>query len=212
MQIRVYLKEACVETFHQAITAEQKGADRIELCARLDLDGTTPSREHIEAAKETGIPVRVMIRPRGGDFIYSRDELGEMLDSINLCKELGVEGVVFGIQRKDRSLDYEQIENLARAALPLKVVIHKAIDETPDPVDAVRKLKKIKGVSAILTSGGKKTALEGKEVLKQMLNASGGQVEIVVAGKVTNGNIDDLHNLIGADAYHGKKIVGDIDS
>ena len=205
-----YLKEACVENLSQVIQAKQNGADRIELCDCLDLDGTTPPKDLIVAAKETGIPVRVMIRPRGGSFVYSEEEIDQMLASIEFCKEVGVEAVVFGILKSNGELDYEQIGILAKAASPLKVVIHKAIDDTPDPVAAVKKLKVIDEVSSVLTSGGRPTALEGQEVLREMLAASNGRIEIVAAGKITDENIDDLHSLIGARAYHGKKIVGDL--
>lgn len=205
-----YIKEACVENLSQVLQAQKKGADRIELCDRLDLDGTTPSRELIRAAKETGIPVRVMIRPRGGNFIYSEKELKEMQESILFCKEQGVEGVVFGIQKEDGSLNYEQIQKLAEFASPLKVVVHKAIDSTPDPVDAVKDLLKIGEVSSILTSGGMETAFEGKDNLKKMIEIADGQIEIVVAGKVKDSNIEQLHQFLHSTAYHGKRIVGDL--
>lgn len=205
-----YLKEACVENLSQVLQAQKKGADRVELCDRLDLDGTTPPRELIKAAMETGIPVRVMIRPRGGDFIYTDEELEEMENSILFCREMGVEGVVFGIQKEDGILNYERIQKLAKIASPLKVVVHKAIDSTPDPVDAVRKLLEIREVSSILTSGGMETAFEGKDNLKKMIEIADGQIEIVVAGKVTNDNIEQLHQYLHSSAYHGKRIVGEL--
>ena len=211
-QMNSYIKEACVENLFQVEKAKMKGADRIELCDRLDLDGTTPSRDLVLVAQRTGLPVRVMIRPRGGDFVYSEDELNEMINSIKLCKDLGVEGVVLGILEKDDNMNFQQIQRLAKIASPLKVVVHKAIDDTPNPVDAVQKLTEIKEVSAVLTSGGKATALEGWKILRQMLEIAGGKLEIVAAGKITDENIDEVHHLIGADAYHGKKIVGDLNT
>ncbi|WP_424492410.1 copper homeostasis protein CutC [Salinimicrobium sp. GXAS 041] len=207
-----YKKEACVGNLLQVKQAKIRGADRVELCDRLDLDGITPSRDFIVAAVKTGLPVRVMIRPRAGDFIYSEAEFDEMIDSIKLCKELGVEGVVFGILDKEHNLNFKQIERLAEIASPLKVVVHKAIDETPNPVDAVRNLLKIEAVSAVLTSGGKSTALEGEEILKKMLKVAGRKFEIVAAGKITDKNIHEVHHLVGAGTYHGKKIVGDLNS
>lgn len=126
-----FIKEACVENLEQAIHAEKMGADRIELCADLHLDGLTPSKELILKVKEClGIPCRVMVRPRAGDFIYSGAELAEMEATINFCKEAGVEGVVFGVLNKEKHLDMNAISRLAALAKPLKVVIHKAIDDT----------------------------------------------------------------------------------
>ncbi|GAO29836.1 copper homeostasis protein CutC [Geofilum rubicundum] len=125
--------EACVETLEQCITAEQKGAGRVELCDRLDLDGTTPSEDLIRAVKKAlKIPIRVMIRPRGGDFIYTPAELDQMRQSILLCQDIGVDGVVLGILNKDNELDLEAMRPLIELAKPLNVVIHKAIDDTPD--------------------------------------------------------------------------------
>jgi len=204
-----FIREACVETLAQVLSAKEKGADRVELCDRLDLDGTTPSRELIRSSIASGIPVRVMIRPRGGDFKYSEEELEEMIGSINLCKELGAEGVVFGIQKSDKTLNYEQIDRLVKLSFPLKVIIHKVIDETPDPISAVQKLIKINGVTGVLTSGGKnRSAFEGKKTLIHMLETSGNKLEIIPAGKITDKNIMQLHEILRAKAYHGKLIVG----
>lgn len=205
-----YIKEACVENLSQVVQAKKRGADRIELCDRLDLDGTTPSRQLIVSAKETGIPVRVMIRPRGGNFVYTEEELIQMIVSIEFCKKAEVEGVVFGILKNDNRLDYQQIGKLAGIASPLKVVVHKAIDDTPDPVEAVKNLLLIENILAVLTSGGKPTAFEGQESLREMVKLMGDRMEIVAAGKITDDNIEEVHKQIGAKAYHGKKIVGNL--
>ena len=94
----MYIKEACVENMEQALTAERLGADRLELCARLDLDGITPDQKSIAMAKENlSIPIRVMIRPRAGGFIYNQQELANMIEAIDHCKFVKVEGVVFGV-------------------------------------------------------------------------------------------------------------------
>jgi len=139
-----FIKEACVESLEEAIIAGKLGADRIELCADLSKDGITPSRAVIESAKQQlKIPIRVMIRPREGDFVYSEVEFDGMKQDIEYCKQLGVEGVVFGILNKDKTLDVERIAALAALSKPLKVVIHKAIDETPDILKATKELKAI---------------------------------------------------------------------
>ena len=209
--MNIFITEACVGSLDQILEARNKGADRVEFCDRLDLEGITPPRQMILNAKAEGkIPLRVMIRPRGGNFVYTDEEFREMISSIEYCKALGVEGVVFGILQADGSLDIEKISRLTKIAHPLKVTIHKAIDETPNPVDAVRELVLIDGVTGILTSGGKNTANEGKEVLKKMLEISGDRVEIIPAGGITRTNVKKLHSFVGAKAYHGKRIVGDL--
>lgn len=206
-----FVKEACVENLSQAITAEKKGADRIELCAHLDVGGTTPSRELIKSAHQNlSIPIRVMVRPRGGHFHYSNKEILQMKHSIDVCKEIGVEGVVFGILNEDHSLDLETTIELIQYAAPLQVVLHKAIDATPDPVQSFNELLSLEGITTVLTSGGQPTAEEGIENLMKMIEVSAGRIEVMPGGKVTDKNVEDLHRLLGASAYHGKKIVGEL--
>ncbi|WP_373055731.1 copper homeostasis protein CutC [Zunongwangia sp. H14] len=207
-----YLKEACVETFQQAMNAENLGANRIELCARLDLEGITPSKELIKQCMDRlNIPLRIMIRPRAGDFVYSEEEMEKMKSSIRFCKDLGVDGVVFGILNKDKTLNLDAISKLVNFALPLKVIIHKAIDETPHILTAVKELCQIGGITSILTSGGKLRALEGIPVLKNMIEISRNQVEIIPAGNITSENVEDIHLQLGAKVYHGKLIVGKLE-
>lgn len=201
--------EACVETLEEAILAEKNGAHRIELCSRLDLEGLTPERELVEQViHNAGIPVKVMIRPRVGDFIYSADELSAMKDDIQFCKKAGVQSVVFGILDKAGNLNLDQIQQLTEQASSLEVTIHKAIDHTPDPVASLRALLSIENITSVLTSGGAATAYEGKEVIKKMIQVSKGLINVIAAGRITKNNLEEIHNLIGAHEYHGRKIVG----
>jgi copper homeostasis protein len=205
----MYTKEACVENINEAIKAEQLGADRIELCANLNVGGTTPAFELIQEVKaKLRIPIRVMIRPRGGDFCYSDSEIESMQSQIETCKNLHVEAVVFGISKADKTLNIESIKKLAKKAYPLKVVIHKAIDETPDIVQACKDLILTEQITTILTSGGKETAIEGLTILKSLIDLAGDKIEIMPAGKITGNNIEKLHDDLSARAYHGKLIVG----
>ncbi len=207
----MYIKEACVEGVYQALLAEQKGANRIELCGDLSVGGITPPLEVIKETKEKiSIPIRVMIRPRGGNFVYSEDEFEIMKEQIRSCKILRVDGVVFGILKEDNTLDLNRIATLVKAALPMKVVIHKAIDETPDIIVALNDLLEIGGITTVLTSGGKPTATEGKAILKKMVSMSKEKLEILPAGSISNKNIEELHRSIKAKSYHGKKIVGEL--
>lgn len=203
------LFEACVETRDEAILAERMGAHRIELCSRLDLDGLSPDTELIkEVANRVRLPVKVMIRPRSGSFIYNLDELNTIKDSIQFCKNNGVQGVVFGMLDTKNMLQYEQIEMLSKLASPLEVTIHKAIDRTPDPVASVSGLLQIENITSVLTSGGAESAFDGYKIIKEMMRAAKEKITIIAAGKITKSNLVEVHQLIGAREYHGRKIVG----
>lgn len=206
-----YTIEACVETYDQALAAQNKGADQIELCARLDLGGTTPDIDLItKCKKQLSLHTKVMIRPRGGDFTYTPKELSQMKKEIELCKEIGVYGVVFGILQDDR-LNITQILELAELAQPLNVTIHKAIDDTTDVLSSTKELLKHHSlVNAILTSGGESTAEQGSAQLKQMIDIAGDKIDIIPAGTITDQNIMALHATLGARVYHGRKIVGEL--
>lgn len=204
-----YLIEACVESLKSAKNAEKNGADRIELCSHLEVGGLTPEFTLIKQVKSSlTIPIRVMIRPREGDFYYSDDEVEDMIDSISMCRYLDVEGVVFGATTSSmKKLDMELIEELAAVAYPLKVTIHKAIDECTFPSKEVFKLKNIRNIDAVLSSGKKDTAIEGFEELKLMINQASDKIKIISAGKITSENLDEVHDKIGGTYYHGRKIV-----
>ncbi|SFD13017.1 copper homeostasis protein CutC [Algibacter pectinivorans] len=206
-----YIKEACVEGLQQAINAEKQGANRIELCACLNLDGLTPKIRTIKAVKKAcSIPIRVIIRPRGGNFIYSKTELDIIKSEIQQCKSIGVEGVVFGLTTTTAELDISKIELLTELAFPMKVTIHKAIDTVKDPIEATKQLMKIKGVNTVLTSGKGNTWHEGKNLIKQMMKVAGDKLQIMPCGKVTNLNLALAHEILKAKAYHGKLIVGEL--
>jgi len=207
-----YIKEACVETLDQAIKAEAKGADRLELCAYLAFDGLTPAPDLIsEVIESVNIPVRVMIRPRNGNFVYNEDELEHMKACVEFCKKKGAEGVVFGVLHENNALNIEAIEMLTEVAKPLKVVIHKAFDNTPDLQEALTQLISIEGIDTILTSGGKSNAFDGAENLKALLKQAGTQIEIMPAGKITQFNLTEFHHMVDAEVYHGRLIVGELD-
>lgn len=199
--------EACVGSIEEAILAKKKGANRIELCDNLEEGGTTPSYGTIKICKEVlDIPIACMIRPRGGDFNYTKEEIKAMIEDIKICKDLKVEAVVFGVLKKDKSLDIENMKLLCESAKPLKIVFHKAIDEMSNPLEIVDTLYEL-GVDRILTSGTKNTAFEGKDILNELIQACKNKMKIVVAGKVTKDNIENLSKLINSDEFHGKKIV-----
>ncbi len=203
--------EACVETLEEALKAELLGAHRIELCSRLDLDGLTPSEKLTgEVCAALKIPVMVMIRPRGGNFVYSEEEIGVMLKEIDRAKELGAAGIVFGVLTTEKQVATDHCKRLAERAYPLPVTFHKAIDALENPAEGVRQLMKTGGIARILTSGGKPTALEGVVKIREMLGIAGENVIILVAGKVTSDNVSEIADLTGAAEFHGRRIVGEL--
>jgi copper homeostasis protein len=200
--------EACVENLKEAIAAEQHGANRIELCDNLHVGGTTPSYGTIFIAKNTLlIPIMVLIRPRGGNFVYNYQEIEIMKKDIAVCRDIGVQGIVIGALRTDSTIDTELMKELVTLAFPMEITFHKAIDETSDILVECRKLASL-GINRLLTSGAKPTALEGAGVIKQMIAELEGKVQIVAAGKITNENLGHIKTLIPTGEFHGRRIVG----
>jgi len=205
------IKEACVETFEEAVLAEQRGANRIELCSDLANDGLTPSPELMQKTCSTlKIPVMVMIRPRAGNFVYSEEEIIQMKSEIDEAKKVGAAGVVFGLLTPENEIEEKNTRLLAEYAHPLPVTFHKAIDVLENPEEGVHILKEIKGIKRILTSGGKATAKEGAETIRKMQEEAGENLIILVAGKVTDENVEEIQELTGAEEFHGRRIVGDL--
>lgn len=201
------IKEACVESLIDAIEAEKRGADRIELCDNLSQGGTTPSYGTIKLALSTlKIPVFPIIRPRGGDFYYTPAEIEVIKEDIKICKSLGAKGVVLGILTADKKIDFKTLAEFMELAKPMEVTFHKAIDELEDPTLVIDELINL-GVKRILSSGTKPTALEGKDILNKMIKKAGDRLTIVVAGKVTKEILPEVSSLIPAKEYHGKVIV-----
>ena len=201
------VKEVCVESFQETIAAVAAGATRIELCEHLVCGGTTPSYGTIkQVLTKFNVPVMVMIRPRGGDFCYTQDEHEIMCHDIEVCKELKATGVVFGLLNQDNTIDVERTARLVELAKPMQVTFHKAIDESADLLLAVNQLKHI-GVNRILTSGGKATAMEGLETLQEMIKIADKKLKIIVAGKVTWENFDEVRRAIPSTDYHGRRLV-----
>lgn len=201
------IKEVCVESFSEALAAEKRGADRIELCDNLYLGGTTPSYGTIKMAMEKlTIPAFPIIRPRGGNFHYSKEEIEIMKEDIKVCKSLGAKGVVLGVLTADNKVDFETLKELVDLASPMEVTFHKAVDELENPVEVIDRFVEI-GVKRILSSGTKETALEGKDILNAMIKKADNRIIILIAGKVTSDNFEEVAAAISSTEYHGKKII-----
>lgn len=200
------IKELCVESYLEAKKGELKGANRIELCENLSVGGTTPSYGTIKLCIEKlNIPTFVMIRPRGGDFVYSSEEIEIMKEDIKICKKLGVKGIVLGVLTNDNTINYDVLSELLKEAGEMEVTFHKAIDQVLEMEKEVKKLENI-GISRILTSGGKATAKEGSIVINKMINSSN-YIKIVAAGKITKDNLENISKDIKTTEFHGKAIV-----
>jgi copper homeostasis protein len=213
MQHSSYIREACVESFGQSVRACQQGADRLELCGDLSVGGITPAPALIEQVlAAVVVPVRVMLRHRGGDFFYDTHDYTRLLQQARMLKSLGVKEVVSGMLTDDRSLNLRLINDLLDINPDWHITVHKAIDDTADPVDEIVRLASLPASLSVLSSGAAPTAVEGLDCLSAMLSAAGERVELVACGKVTAGNLASLHAQLGAKAYHGRLIVGDIGS
>lgn len=194
--------EACVNSAISAIEAQKGGADRVELCENLHDGGTTPSKGTISfARKKLHIGLFVMIRPRGGDFLYSDDEFEIMKEDIRTAKELGADGVVFGILRPDGTIDQERMKILVDLARPMGITCHRAFDMTADPFPAMEDLIRL-GIDRILTSGQQKTAIEGATLITELIKKSNGRIIIMPGSGVKVDNIEDLIRNTRATEVH----------
>ena len=201
------VREACVENLKDAKAAWEHGASRIELCRNLSFGGTTPLYKTIsDCSNNLPVPVFVMIRPRGGDFVYSAEEIEIMKADIQRCRELGVPGIVLGILTTENKIDIERTRQLVEFAAPMQVTFHKAFDKAPDYRQALEDVIAT-GAARILTSGGKTTAAEGIGILNEIIEQAAGRIKIVAAGKITSENIGELSLKINTYEFHGRKIV-----
>jgi copper homeostasis protein len=202
------VKEIPVDHITEALEARRLGAGRIELCDNLQVGGTTPSYGTIRTAlRLLDIPVMVMIRPRGGDFCYSDAEFEVMRQDVDLCRQLGAAGVVFGLLDPMGRVDAVRTRTLVELAGPLQITFHKAIDETADLPEALETIAGL-GIQRVLTSGGEPTALDGASMLRRLIRQADGRTGIIVAGKVTADNFAEVSRLVPAREYHGRLLLG----
>lgn len=194
--------EVCLQSVDGAIAAERGGAQRIELCAALIEGGITPSLGTIEACRDAvDIDIMVMIRPRGGDFAYSNQELDSMAIDVEACKLLGVTGVVFGMLNTDGSLARPQVQAMVEEAGDMDVCFHRAFDVCADPFSTLEALIDI-GVTRILTSGQQATVPEGKDVIKHLVNQAEGRIGILPGCGITPENVLSIIDHTGATEFH----------
>ncbi|MEO5758727.1 MAG: copper homeostasis protein CutC [Mesorhizobium sp.] len=196
------LIEICVEGIDGLLAAQAAGADRVELCASLVEGGITPSLGTVRAALDQAtVPFHVMVRPRGGDFLYSETEYRSMLADVAALRDLGVAGVVFGCLNSDGTIDEERMSALTKAAGPINVTCHRAFDMTRDPAEALETLIRCK-VGRVLTSGQRDTAAEGAALLAGLVRQAGSRIIILGCGGLDLNNIADIRARTGLSEMH----------
>jgi copper homeostasis protein len=198
------LVEAAVESLDDARAAVEGGAGRLELCARLDLGGTTPDLALLQSVVATAsVPVLAMIRPRGGDFVYSAAEIEGMHAGVGAALRAGASGVVLGALDATSGIDVAATRSLVRAARGAPVTFHRAIDETPDPLAALDLLIDL-GVARVLTSGGATSAEQGIDGLAALVRRAAGRIAIVAGGGVRGGNARRIAERTGVGEVHAR--------
>lgn len=195
------LEIACFN-LESAIIANKAGADRIELCVNREVGGTTPPKDvFIELNKQVDIPIYVMIRPRGGNFIYNQEEFEIMKEDLIAFKSLGVSGFVFGILTSDYRVNDSQNSELIDLAHPFPCTFHKAFDEIENQEEAMENCIRI-GFQNILTSGGAQTVEEGFEKVINLTEQARNRINILPGGGIRSTNIKNIKSLLKTDFFH----------
>lgn len=199
--------EICANSVESCLAAQEGGADRVELCAGIPEGGTTPSYGEIKLARKllTKTKLHVIIRPRGGDFLYTPLELERMEEDIRICRELGVDGVVFGCLTEEGEIDREANRRLVELACPMSVTFHRAFDRTADPMKALEDIISL-GCNRILTSGQQPKAIDGISLLaqleKKLKEYPLPPIQLLAGSGVNEENIRQIFDATGIHEYH----------
>ena len=197
-----YTLECCVDSVESAIAAKKGGADRIELCSALVIGGLSPSQALYRKIREqVDLPIRVLLRPRFGDFCYTDFEHEIIKEEIRSFRKLGADGIVIGTMKPDGTLNVEQMKKLIEEAQGMSVTLHRAFDMCKNPFMALEEARKL-GINTILTSGQKNTCIDGVELLKELVEKAQGETEILVGGGVDASVLPVLAEKTKAKAYH----------
>lgn len=202
------LLEICVDSVESAQAAVAGGADRLELCGNLLIGGTSPSPFLIEAVKKLDIPVRVLLRPRFGDFLYTSSEKEILLKEVEMCRSMGVDGVVLGALQADGTLDVPFLTSLVQAAGSMGKTLHRAFDVCADAQQGLETAVAL-GFDTILTSGQAATAADGLETLAQLQKQAQGRITLLAGSGVSADNIALIRDRTGITSFHmsGKHTV-----
>ena len=195
--------ECCCQSAQDAIEAQAGGAQRIELCSRLEVGGVSPSPQLIaQVLDAVSIPVNVLIRPREGDFCYNTSEAEQILHHISICKELNVNGVVIGALTPSGQIDIPLMSRFIQAARPLEVTFHRAFDECTEPLVALEDIIAL-GCNTLLTSGQAPSALEGTDLIAKLVRQAAGRITVMPGAGINPQNIKHIVLATGASQYHG---------
>ena len=197
-----YFREACCTSIETVRAAGRTGARRIELCEQLELGGVTPSEALLrEALAATDLPINVLIRPRGGNFVYDEAEVQQMLCDIRLCRAIGAAGIVIGALTPEGNVDLAVMRRLIAEARPLSVTFHRAFDESASPLEA---LEDVIGLDCerLLSSGHAQDAFAGREFLGTMVRRAAGRIIVMPGCGVRPGNIAQIALASGATEFH----------
>lgn len=199
----MYKFEVCANSVESCVEAQRGGADRVELCAGIPEGGTTPSYGDIVMARKLLITTKlhVIIRPRGGDFLYSDLEREIMLEDVRMARRLGVDGVVFGVLTSDGDIDMDFMRQLMAESEGMSVTFHRAFDVCRNPFVALEQIIEL-GCDRILTSGQMPKAEDGVDLLKQLVEKAGDRIIIMPGCGVNAGNIAKIAQITGAKEFH----------
>jgi copper homeostasis protein len=196
------LLEIAANSLASALAAQEGGADRIELCAALELGGLTPSSAQIALVRErVRLPLHVLMRPRAGDFVYSEAEIEVMAVDIEACARLGCDGVVLGALDCDGNVDRRGCRELIAAAGRLGVTFHRAIDVNRDPPRALEDIIAL-GCERVLTSGAQADALSGAGLIGDLVARAAGRIAVMAGAGIDAGNVARIRALSGAREFH----------
>lgn len=200
------LEIACFN-LESALIAQANGADRVELCAGIEVGGTTPNFEIVKQAREKlSIDLYVMIRPRGGNFVYTEEEFQQMQADIAALKQFNVDGFVFGILKEDNTINGEQNKMLVDLAKPFPCTFHRAFDEVINPFQALEQLIDC-GFKTILTSGQSQNVMEGINRLTELVTKANNRITIMPGGGLRSTNIETIQQNTKAIYYHSSAIT-----
>lgn len=202
-----YQLEICVNSVNSALAARDGGADRVEFCQNLEIGGTTPSLGQIQVVRSLlSIGVHVLIRPRGGDFLYSELEFEEMKIDILACKESKCDGVVIGMLQADGRVDASRVAELIELARPMEVTFHRAFDCCRDPFEALETIINL-GCDRLLTSGMKETAESGAETIAKLVEQAQGRITVMAGSGIHEDNLKNIAAATGVTAFHSSAKV-----
>ena len=194
--------EVCANSYESAINAEVGGANRIELCKDLHLDGITPDDEVvIKTLNKLKIPVFILIRPRSGDFVYTNEEFKLMKSDIIKFKKLGCNGIVSGVLNTDNTIDIKRTKELIQLSRPLEFTFHRAFDKIVNPIEGLEELIEI-GADRVLTSGQEDSAIKGIKLIAKLIEITNNRITIMPGSGVKSDNINNF-KAIGANEIHG---------